>query len=227
MALGAWVTSGPGAGATWSSMATQPPHILKEISSHFLQTLGGKQSQWGLTQQSSPLALKFTTRFLHIIKPQEPFYKCHHHSLLIFYIKNCIHSLQNFYVNIISSPLCHLSVYLKNKKKKTRQFSRSTTGWGREGEKRDTRGKFILCTEMQRKFHTALETALRRKKKGFRQALILVTALYQKSAHTCTNKIAKQNSVATFFKRKKLVVSFSSPCFLKVIIIFKKNIRSR
>ena len=44
------------------------------------------------------------------------------------------------------------------------QFSRSTTGWGREGEKRDTRGRFILCTEMQRKFHTALETALREKK---------------------------------------------------------------
>lgn len=35
MALGAWVTFGPGAGATWSSMATQPPHILKEISSPF------------------------------------------------------------------------------------------------------------------------------------------------------------------------------------------------
>lgn len=203
MALGAWVTSGPGAGATWSSMATQPPHILKEISSHFLQTLGGKQSQWGLTQQSSPLALKFTTRFLHIIKPQEPFYKCHHHSLLIFYIKNCIHSLQNFYVNIISSPLCHLSVYLKNKKKnKTIQQKYHWMGKG-GGEKRHKGEVYSLYRDAEKISHSFRDCLEEKKKtKGFRQALILVTALYQKSAHTCTNKIAKQNSVATFFKRK-------------------------
>lgn len=141
------------------------PSHPQRFHPHFLQTLGRKQSQWGLTQQSSPLALKFT-RFLHIIKPQEPFYKCHHHSLLIFYIKNCIHSLQNFYVNIISSPLCHLSVYLKNKKKQDNLVEVPLDGEG--SGRRDTRGRFILCTEMQRKFHTALETALREKKNNKR-----------------------------------------------------------
>lgn len=65
-------------------------------------------------------------------------------------------------------------------------------------------GRFILCTEMQRKCHRA-EIALEKGIKGvgerFKYALVLITALYQNSAHTCTNKIAK--TVLPLFQKKK------------------------
>jgi hypothetical protein len=49
-----------------------------------------------------------------------------------------------------------LSVYLKNKKQDN-NLVEVPLGW--EGKK-GNRGRFILCTEMQRKFHIAVEAAL-------------------------------------------------------------------